>query len=88
MAATRVADMFDDALEAEVALGRARRLKSYTGTVNCTAWSVVRNFLTGFRTEQVSLCIWQRTLFSQGRRNAAREADGGLYSTIVGREAS
>ena len=45
---------------------------------DCTARGVVLHFLTGFRTEQFALCIWQRTLFSPGRRNPAREADGGL----------
>ena len=40
--------------------------------------AVVLHFLTGFRTEQVALSIWQRTLLSRVRRNAAREVDGGL----------
>ena len=34
--------------------------------------------LTGFRTEQVALCIWQRTLLSPGRRNTAGEVNGRL----------
>ena len=45
---------------------------------NSKARGVIRNFLTGFRTEQVALCFWQQTLLSPGRRNAAREVDGGL----------
>ena len=52
--------------------GCARRPRSYVGDFKngvirvgliCTARSVVRYFLTGFRTEQVALCIRQLTSY-------------------------
>ena len=71
-----------------MALGRARRPRGCVGdfkarrdqNMGLTVWydEVYGYFLTGFRTELVALCIWQRTLLNLGRRNAAREADGGL----------
>ena len=70
--------MFDDALEAEVALGVRGGRRAVRVLFNCKArgTGVARHFLTD--SEQVALCIWQRTLLSPGRRNAASEVDDGL----------
>ena len=86
--------MFDDELEwrwgvrsgsvAEVCWGVSSGATCVTskrrdqGRVFLARSAVVLHFLTGFRTEQVALCIWQRTLLNPGRRNAAREVSGGL----------